>query len=663
MTGKRWAAFRMISMLLVILSLVSAFAVSEYNESLFWLLLGITALTALAYLVLFSAAQKNLYHFVTEMESQLNLTERDSLYKFPAPAVIVDTDGIIIWYNLAFTEQVSGNDCFGLNINKIININLDKTKENKNTTVEYLASHYKIYAVTTEKHDTNSDMTTELTLLYLEDISDYVILEDEFRKVHPSVMSIQIDNFEDIVSMLKESEKTHLTIEIEKLLESYFEQFGGIIRKIAADKFFSVIEDQCLEKMINDKFKILEKVRAVSFSDKNNISLSIGVGRSGDSLAESEKQAKQALEMAQGRGGDQVAIKNQTEFEFFGGVSKGVEKHTKVKTRIVSNALIELINNSENIFIMGHRYSDLDAVGAAAGLLGAIRCLSQGINVRCVVDMEHTLALPIINRLIENVHDEEDIFITPQQALEQVNSDSLVIVVDTHNKDLVESIELYEAVKKVVVIDHHRQTVNFIDNAVIFHHEPYASSASEMVAELIQYFTGISKIQSYYADAMLAGIMLDTKDFIMRTGVRTFEAAAFLRKLNADMVAVKGLFATSIVCVQKRSKLVSSAEIYNRCAIAVSNDEDMDMRVASAQAADEMLSIEGADASFVIFMSAGIANISARSRGLLNVQIIMEKLGGGGHQTMAATQLANISAFEAKAQLIRAIDEYIATIS
>lgn len=663
MTGKRWAAFRMISMLLVILSLVSAFAVSEYNESLFWLLLGITALTALAYLVLFSAAQKNLYHFVTEMESQLNLTERDSLYKFPAPAVIVDTDGTIIWYNLAFTEQVSGNDCFGLNISKIININLDKTKENKNTTIEFLSSHYKIYAVTTEKHDTNSDMTTELTLLYLEDISDYVILEDEFRKIHPSVMSIQIDNFEDIVSMLKESEKTHLTIEIEKLLESYFEQFGGIIRKIAADKFFSVIEDQCLEKMINDKFKILEKVRAVSFSDKNNISLSIGVGRSGDSLAESEKQAKQALEMAQGRGGDQVAIKNQTEFEFFGGVSKGVEKHTKVKTRIVSNALIELINNSENIFIMGHRYSDLDAVGAAAGLLGAIRCLSQGINVRCVVDMEHTLALPIINRLIENVHDEEDIFITPQQALEQVNSDSLVIVVDTHNKDLVESIELYEAVKKVVVIDHHRQTVNFIDNAVIFHHEPYASSASEMVAELIQYFTGISKIQSYYADAMLAGIMLDTKDFIMRTGVRTFEAAAFLRKLNADMVAVKGLFATSIVCVQKRSKLVSSAEIYNRCAIAVSNDEDMDMRVASAQAADEMLSIEGADASFVIFMSAGIANISARSRGLLNVQIIMEKLGGGGHQTMAATQLANISAFEAKAQLIRAIDEYIATIS
>ncbi len=663
MTGKRWAAFRMISMLLVILSLVSAFAVSEYNESLFWLLLGITALTALAYLVLFSAAQKNLYHFVTEMESQLNLTERDSLYKFPAPAVIVDTDGTIIWYNLAFTEQVSGNDCFGLNINKIININLDKTKENKNTTVEYLSSHYKVSAVTTEKHDTNSDVTTELTLLYLEDISDYVILEEEFKKVHPSVLSIQIDNFEDIVSMIKESEKTHLTIEIEKLLESYFEQFGGIIRKVAADKFIAVVEDQCLEKMINDKFKILEKVRAVSISDKNTISLSIGIGRSGNSLAESEKQAKQALEMAQGRGGDQVAIKNENEFEFFGGVSKGIEKHTKVKTRIVSNALVELINNSGNILIMGHRYTDLDAVGAAAGLLGAIRCLNPAINVRCVIDMEHTLALPIINRLIENVHDEEDIFITPQQALEQVNNDSLVIVVDTHNKDLVESIELYEAAKKVVVIDHHRQTVNFIDNAVIFHHEPYASSASEMVAELIQYFAGILKIQSYYADAMLAGIMLDTKDFIMRTGVRTFEAAAFLRKLNADMVAVKGLFATSIVCVQKRSKLISSAEIYNRCAIAVSNDEDMDMRVASAQAADEMLSIEGASASFVIFMSAGTANISARSRGLLNVQIIMEKLGGGGHQTMAATQIANISAFEAKAQLIRAIDEYIATIS
>lgn len=663
MTGKRWSAFRLVSMLLVIVSLSSAFALSTYNEVLFWTLLAITALTALAYLVLFSVAQKNLHHFVTEMESQLNLTERDSLYKFPAPAVIVDTDGTIIWYNLAFTEQVNSTDCFGMSITKIIDINLAKAKENKNTTVDYLSSHYKVSAVTTDKHDSNSDVTTELTLLYLEDISDYVILEDELKKIHPAVMSIQIDNYEDVVSLEKESEKTHLTIQLEKLLESYFEEFGGIIKKVANDKFFAVVEEQSLEKMIADKFKILDKVRNIAVGEKSSITLSIGIGREGENLSESEKQAKQALEMAQGRGGDQTAIKTDTGYDFFGGVSKGIEKQNKVKTRMVSNALLELINSSSRIFLMGHRYSDLDAVGSCAGLLGAIRGLDLNIDVKCIVDIEHSLAKPIIDRLVENVHDQDEIFISPEDALPLIDDKTLLIICDTHNKDIIESLEVYEKAKQVVVIDHHRQTVNFIDNAVIFHHEPYASSASEMVAEIIQYFSGVSKMQSYFADAMLAGIMLDTKNFIMRTGVRTFEAAAFLKKLGADMVAVKGLFDSSIECIQKRSKLVASAEIYNRCAIAVCNDEDMDMRIAAAQAADEMLEILGADASFVIFLSAGSANISARSLGLMNVQIIMEKLGGGGHQTMAATQLDGTSAFEAKSQLVRAIDEYIATIS
>ncbi len=663
MTGKRWLAFKCVSMLLVVVALASAFSVAEVDEVKFWTLLCITALTALAYLVLFAASQKNLHKFVTEMESQLNLTERDSLYKFPAPAIIVDSEGIIIWYNIAFSEQVYGGDAFGLHLSKIIDIDLEKAMSNKNVTVDYQTSHFKISAVTTDKRDAESKLISSLTLLYFEDISDYITLETKLNNLRPSIMLISIDSYDELLSGEKDSEKSHILIQIEKLLETYLELHHGIMRKISSDKFFAVIEDRYVNDMIEDRFKVIDEVRNIPVSGKAPVTLSIGVGMGSVDLSESELFAKQALEMAQGRGGDQVAVKREDGFEFFGGVSKGIEKHTKVKTRIVATALEELINSSSSVLIMGHRNGDMDSTGSGAGLCGAIRLLNPELYVRMVVDAEHNLAVPIIERLNENLTDQEPVFITPAEAMEQLSENTLLIIVDTHNKDILESPELYEAAKQIAVIDHHRQVVNYIDNAVIFHHEPYASSASEMTAEIIQYFPGIEHLQSYYADAMLAGIMLDTKDFVMRTGVRTFEAAAFLRKLGADMVAVKGLFANSMACIQKRSQLIASTEIYNRCAIAVDDSADDCIRIASAQAADEMLGIVDVDASFVIFRTPVGVNISARSLGAMNVQIIMEKLGGGGHQTMAAAQFTDITVFEAKAKLISAIDEHIANIS
>lgn len=663
MTGKRWLAFKCVSMLLVVVALASAFSVAEVDEVKFWTLLCITALTALAYLVLFAASQKNLHKFVTEMESQLNLTERDSLYKFPAPAIIVDSEGIIIWYNIAFSEQVYGGDAFGLHLSKIIDIDLERAMSNKNVTVDYQTSHFKISAVTTDKRDAESKLISSLTLLYFEDISDYITLETKLNNLRPSIMLISIDSYDELLSGEKDSEKSHILIQIEKLLETYLELHHGIMRKISSDKFFAVIEDRYVNDMIEDKFKVIDEVRNIPVSGKAPVTLSIGVGMGSVDLSESELFAKQALEMAQGRGGDQVAVKREDGFEFFGGVSKGIEKHTKVKTRIVATALEELINSSSSVLIMGHRNGDMDSIGSGAGLCGAIRLLNPELYVRMVVDAEHNLAVPIIERLNENLTDQEPVFITPAEAMEQLSENTLLIIVDTHNKDILESPELYEAAKQIAVIDHHRQVVNYIDNAVIFHHEPYASSASEMTAEIIQYFPGIEHLQSYYADVMLAGIMLDTKDFVMRTGVRTFEAAAFLRKLGADMVAVKGLFANSMACIQKRSQLIASTEIYNRCAIAVDDSADDCIRIASAQAADEMLGIVDVDASFVIFRTPVGVNISARSLGAMNVQIIMEKLGGGGHQTMAAAQFTDITVFEAKAKLISAIDEHIANIS
>lgn len=663
MTGKKWLAITLAAMALVIVSIVSAFFVLDASEVKFWTMLCVTAFVALVFLLLFGSGQSNVHKFVDEMESQLNLSERDSLYKFPAPAIIVDADGIIVWYNLAFTKEVYSEDAFGLHLSKIIDIDLEKALSNKNVTVSYQSSHYKISAVTTEKRDMESELISSLTLLYFEDISDYIHLQSEMNNLRPSIMLVTIDSYEELLAGEKDSEKSHILIQIEKLLETYLEEHHGIMRKISSDKFFAVIEDRYINEMIEDKFSVIDDVRGLPVSGKVPVTLSIGVGMSEVDLDESEDFAKKALEMAQGRGGDQVAVKREEGFEFFGGISKGVEKHTKVKTRIVATALVELINSSSSVLIMGHRNGDMDSVGSGAGLCGAIRQLNPGLDVRMVVDRERTLASPIIERLEENLTDEDPIFISPAEALEQMNDSVLLIIVDTHNKDILESTELYEAAKQIVVIDHHRQVVNYIDNAVLFHHEPYASSASEMTAELIQYFPEIDNLSSYYADAMLAGIMLDTKDFVMRTGVRTFEAAAFLRKLGADMVAVKGLFANSMACIRKRSQLVSSAELYNRCAIATDDSNEESIRVASAQAADELLGIVGVDASFVIFRTPVGINISARSMGAMNVQIIMEKLGGGGHQTMAAAQFTDITVAEAKEKLIEAIDEHIANIS
>lgn len=661
LTGKRWLAFKLVSILLVVVSMASAFTLAESDQTTFWVMLSITALTALAFLTLFSASQRNLHQFVTEMESQLNVTERDSLYKFPAPAVIIDSEGIIVWYNIAFGENVYSGDAFGVDIRTIIDIDLEKVMSDKDTTIDFEASHFRISAVTTDKTDSESKLISALTLLYFEDISDLINLQAEMNNLRPSVMIISIDNFEELLSDEKESEKSNILIQIEKLLETYLEEKHGILRKLAPDRFFAVAEDRYINAMINDKFKILEEVRAIPVSGKTPITLSIGVGVGLIDLEESEQFARQALEMAQGRGGDQAAVKRDDGYEFFGGVSKGIEKHTKVKTRIVAAALTDMIDAASSVFIMGHRNGDMDSIGSGAGLCGAIRILKPDIPANMVVGSN--LAKSVIDRLEENLTDEEPVFISPEEALGRMDENSLLIIVDTNNKDILDSPEVYAAAKQIVVIDHHRQVVNYIDNAVIFHHEPYASSASEMTAELIQYFPGIDKLQSYYADAMLAGIMLDTKDFVMRTGVRTFEAAAFLRKLGADMVAVKGLFANSMACIRKRAKLISESEIYNRCAIASDDTADEFIRVASAQAADQMLEIVGVDASFVIFRTPNGVNISARSLGAMNVQIIMEKLGGGGHQTMAAAQFPDLSVFEAKAKLISAIDEHIANIS
>lgn len=650
MKGRKWVALIVSAIALIFAAFCSAGMLINKSEWMSWIMLFVTALVSFLFIMQFIIAQQNVHRYIAEMDDEINNTERETIYNFPAPTIIIDETGKIVWFNRRFTEYIYDEDPFGVELSSILTIDIEKTYSKRGTIIEYNERNYRVTATLNKKGEST------LSMLYFEDVTEYVELEQAYNMSRPTVLLIVVDNYEDSIQNIKGSESARVAGEIQKLLETFMENTKGIIRKTDNDKFVAVMEEYQLEEIIENKFKILDLAREIIIEDKTTVTLSVGVGRGAVNLEESEVFAKQALDMALGRGGDQAAVKTDTGYQFFGGVSQGVEKQTKAKTRMIAQGLLGLIEESEKVYIMGHSFGDLDSIGSAVGLAGAIHNMDK--EVRVVADPEKNLAAPLIDRINEIVED-YDYFITPEEAVGTITDASLLIIVDTHSKEIIESRELYEKAKQIVIIDHHRKLVDYIENAVIFHHEPYASSASEMVAELVQYFGDAGRLSSCYAEALLAGIMLDTKNFIMRTGVRTFEAAAFLRKLGADTVLVRSLFASSIESYQKKTKLVASAIVYENCAIATSDIKTEDIRTIAPQAADELLGIAGVDAAFVIYESEGMMCYSARSMGALNVQIVMEKLGGGGHQTMAGAQLEGVSFKEARERLKAAIDEHL----
>jgi c-di-AMP phosphodiesterase-like protein len=597
---------------------------------------------------------KNLLGFFSELNRKTLDIETHALYHYPQMLVIIDHSNQIVWYNQKFKECFKDSgEVFGKNVCNLINTNVTPLrKSHKNTLqVQIGERHYKVSSIAYE------DYKTELAMISFEDVTEFREVAKLYQLSKPVVMFISIDNFEDIFQNSRESDKAHIQAQVEQLIEEFLSDCDSIISKISHDKYTIVTKQQYVQQMIDNKFSILDKAREIVTSDKLTLTLSIGVGLDYNTITESEQSAKQALDMALGRGGDQCAIKTSDGgFQFFGGVSKGIEKHSKIKSRIIATAIQELISNYDDVYIMGHRFGDLDSIGSAVGLADAVR--QMGKRVYIVTDFERTLAKSLIDYV--STQCDHNLFISVPDALSNFkNATSCLIVVDTHNKEIIESKDLYELANQVIVIDHHRKTVNFIDNAVIFHHEPFASSASEMVTELIQYFKIPNKIASYSADALLSGIMLDTKNFVMKTGVRTFEAAAFLKKNGADTIAVKTLFSSTISSYKAKASIVASAEIYKRCAIAETDEIIDNIRIVAPQSADELLNITGVDASFIIYRTVDCINISARSLGKMNVQLVMEMLGGGGHQTMSATQIRDKSMKEVYAMLISAIDNML----
>ncbi|MBQ2694138.1 MAG: DHH family phosphoesterase [Clostridia bacterium] len=612
---------------------------------------GIAFLIVCVIAVYRALSAKNRYkRFIIKTSKKLDFTDQKVLSTFPFPVAVCDEKGYITWCSNRFLNEISLGDITQTdNIVKFTNgIKLDVIAQSGETSVLLNDRYYTVYPIKYISGGKN------YCAVYYFDNTTLKKTELEYINSRPYAVLIELDNLDESRSELRDSERTEIKSQIEAMLDDWTEKYDSVIKKIGDDRYLSVTERKNINLMIEDRFSVLEAVRNFEYKGKKiGATLSIGVA-AGDNIKKSERNSRKSLEMALGRGGDQVAIKTKDGYDYIGGVSKSAEKRNKVKSRVIGSALAELIKSASNVIVMGHAYTDLDAIGAAVG----VACAAQSFDIPvCIAtDKKKTLASSLIDKLEKEGMG--SLIVGQETANELLGKKTLLVLVDTHIEGFAEFPKLYEKAETRVIIDHHRRAVTDIENAVIFHHDPGASSACEMVTELLQYINPDISITKTVAEALLAGIMLDTKDFVVGAGVRTFEAAAFLKDKNADTVSVKKLFATSMEVNKLRTKVISAAESFMGCAVSAADFQSPDIRIISAQAADELLKVSGIKASFVMFENGGAINISARSLGEVNVQLIMEALGGGGHQNMAACQLKGCTMITAKEKLNGAIKEF-----
>lgn len=663
---------------LVVCLLVLDVALFRNDGRLFWLtfpLLLIVGGLAIGKLI---QIRVNEYAYYDRLDKSIDNANHMALVSFPLPVALVTDDRRIIWCNDSFTTTFFRPTDDESSIDRI-------TEEPFSMLVgegREIQKNGRWYRVTCRDTVYNPDekgsrrrmvkpeyvdSANKVNILFFSDITGYKSLQDEYRKSKPVVMIISVDNYDDTVGTNRESDKTFVSVLIDQMLEKYFSEMNAVLRKISSDKFIVVVEDRFVQKMMEERVKLLEEARKIVVNDRTPVTLSIGVGRTAANLSESESYAWQALDKAIGRGGDQAVIRKESGYDYFGAETQRTERNgSSVRTRITADRIKVLMNSADAVYIMGHSYGDFDSVGAAIGLAAAIRrmgktafaCVSRELDRNGNVK---NLSEQLLVRFSEY---DPPLIIEPKIAAIRFTENSLLFIVDTHIEKKVDSRELYDEAdpSRIVVIDHHRKADNEIQ-AVISWVDPNASSTSEMVTDLLQYFGEAGNIQPLEAEALLAGITLDTKDFVMRTGEATFEAAARLKKLGADTILVKKLFATPIKSRMRKSKVVSSAELYRSFAISVVDESFEDIRVVCSQAADEMLNISGVDASVTVYPIEGGWSYSARSLGKVNVQVLMENIGnkkddGGGHLTMAGAQLYNITKEEAVQKLHEAIDSY-----
>ena len=602
---------------------------------------------------------------ISEQLQDLTLTvdsaAKTSLINAPFPLIILETDGNIIWKSLKFTTEFANID-INTYINDLIIDIKDEIKKEENPknksiikNIEIGNKHYKIQGqfVKTKKGE-RKKLAEYMLILYFIDETEKYELEVENENKKTCVGIIMIDNYEEVMQRLDTEEKTQLMAKVESSIYEWINDTNGIIIKPERDTYIYVFEQRNLEKIKEDRFAILDTVKELVRKDKMQITLSIAISNEGENVKEVYKSALSAMDVILGRGGDQAVIREQGKYYFFGGKVEEVEKRTKVKSRIVAHALEELMSECEKVVIMGHMNPDIDAMGSALGLYRLAKALNKEVYI--VTDFQSASIKEFIDNTKENYN---DVFINKELAVNKTDDDTLLIIVDTHKKSYVEQPDLLNKTSKIVIIDHHRRSADYIEKSILTFQEVYASSASELVTELVQYAQADVELETIEAEALYAGIMMDTKNFTFKTGVRTFEAAAYLRRCGVDIIKVKKWFQSDLDSYKKIAEIVKKSEIiHETIAISTYDGEENETSLICAKAADELLTIGNITASFVLGISENKVYISGRSIGDINVQMILEKLGGGGHITLAGAQLENKTIEEAKQELNEKIEEY-----
>ena len=608
-----------------------------------------------------------------DLTSKVGSTAKTTLINSPFPLSIINANGSMVWKSEKFVSTFAEVDMSTIlvDIADKIKSNVIKAEKSKGEiNIETLINNknYRLlgsYIRVNNDHKKNKKKETEVNtaesdyvmILYFIDETEIKALKQKVEDQDLSMGIIMIDNYEEISQRMTSEVRPVFIAQVEKKIYDYTAQFDVVMVKTEKDTFYCVANHASIEKMTDDKFSILNEVKTVEFPDSVPATLSIAFSDDGDTGIKKTESARAAIDIALGRGGDQAIIKENANYKFFGGRTTEVEKRTKVKARMVSHGLQKLIEESDNVLLMGHSNSDMDAIGSCMGLYRFAKTLGKEAHI-----VNNSLGIGIdgfIDKLKQSP-DYENLLIKTDEALDLISDNTLLIVTDTSRQNYVDSPEVLEKAKRVVIIDHHRRSTDFIDSALLTFQEVYASSACELVTEILEYANTKIELTELEVEALYSGIMLDTKNFTFKTGVRTFEAAAFLRRNGVDIIKVKKWFQSDILTYQAISSVVSSAEIMNNnIAIALyDKEEDTNANITAAKAADELLTIGGIVASFVLTKMGEKVYISGRSIGDINVQLILEKLGGGGHITLAGAQIEGYSLEEAKQELINRINEY-----
>jgi len=643
--------------LAILFLMICIFGLDNIKVAVPGIILWIAMLFVLVYMN--KSATEKIEKHIENINFNAKALNNSSLSNFPLPMVTVELNGMIIWYNAIFEKMFDKEMLLERRIFEFIEElkpnDLIKDNEFVPIGVSVGEKHYQVLGNVIKLESKTKKERYALTLYFI-DNTEYDLLLKTYENEKACIGVAIIDNYDELMQSIADEGRPQLLAEIDKKLNTWYGFTSGVAKKYERDKYIMLFENQFLSQMEDEKFEVLDMVKEIDIGNKLPVTLSIGIASEYDNFATGLKDALSAIELALGRGGDQVVINRKNEYSFFGGKSKEVEKRTRVKARVMANALEKLIEQSKNVIIMGHSNPDADAVGAAVGLFRVAQCLNRDAHI-VVNDVNNASIKEMMNRL-ENSGQYENVFVKHNEALAKANNETLLIVVDTHRASFTELPELLKITNKVVVIDHHRKVTDFIAEAILTYHEIYASSACELVTELLQYMDKKVAIRQLEAEALYAGIIVDTKNFTFKTGIRTFEAAAFLKKYGVDTISVKQMFQNDIDIYMAKADVIKRAEIVdNEIAISVCDKEE-DGPLIAAQSADDLLNITGIKASFVLSKSDNKIAISGRSLGDINVQLVLERLGGGGSITIAGAQIVDATEEEVLEKLKDAIKQY-----